>query len=92
MVNFVIKKDGTKVPFNSEKIKVGTKGAASEAGLSEQEAENLAEKILSSINLAFRDKEEVTTAEIRNKILAELDESQPTVAQSWRKYEEGKGE
>ncbi len=91
MANFVTKKDGTKVPFDSEKIKSGVMSAALEAGLSNEEATATAEKILSSVQMAFGSQEEVATSDIRDKILAELDASQPAVSGAWRKYEESKG-
>jgi len=91
MANFVIKKNGERVPFDSEKIKNGIMAAALRAGLSDQEATDITGKVLSSVNMAFEGQEEVATTEIRDKILSELDESQSAVAQSWRKYEESKG-
>ena len=90
MANFAVKKDGPKVPFDSEKIKSGVMAACTEAGLSEEDATNVAEKVLSSVTMAFESQDEVATSEIRDKILSELDESQPAVAEAWRRYEESK--
>ncbi len=92
MANFVVKKDGTKVSFNSEKIKAGVMAACSEAGISEEDATNIAGKILSSVTIAFEGQDEVATSEIRDKILSELDESQPDVAEAWRRFEESKSQ
>ncbi len=92
MTNFVIKKDGTKVPFDSEKIKSAIVMAASEAGLSDDEKNDIAEKVSSSVVMAFEDKEEVLSTEIKNKILSELDASFPVVSEAWRKYEQTKSE
>jgi len=91
MTNFVIKKDGTKIPFDSEKIKSGIMAAALEAGLSEDEQKDVAEKVSSTVIMALESKEEVSSSEIKDMILSELDASSPSVAESWRKYEQTKG-
>ncbi len=92
MANSVIKKDGSKASFDSEKIKAGVMAAALEAGLADQEAGDVASNVLSSVTASFEGQEEVSASDLRDKILAELDESQPSVATAWRKYEEGKGQ
>lgn len=53
MIQFVTKKDGTKVAFDSEKIKSAVAAAATEAGLSDQESSEAALKILSSVHRNF---------------------------------------
>lgn len=91
MANLAIKKDGTKVPFDSEKIKNAVMAAAKEAGLSDDEASSVAEKTLVAVSEAFGSQEEVTTSEIKEKVLSELDASAPLVSESWRKYDESMG-
>jgi len=91
MANFVVKKDGTRVPFDLEKIKGGVMAAASEAGLSDQEATDLAHSTTSLVVDTFEGQEEVSANDIRDKILSDLDVSAPSVAEAWRKYEESKG-
>ena len=91
VANFVTKKDGTKVPFDIEKIKTGVAAASVESGLSEGESASLAQEISNAVVVSFEGSEEVTSDEIREKILSELDETRPSVSESWRKYEEGKG-
>lgn len=88
MASFVIKKDGTKVPFDREKVKRSISRAALEAGLLDAEAADLAERVVSSIMIDFESQEEVATSDVREKIISELDMSAPSVADSWRKYEE----
>lgn len=87
MIQFVTKKNGAKVPFDSEKIKSAVMAAAAEAGLSDQESSEAALKILSSVIMAFEGQEEVATSQIKEKILSELDASTPSVSESWRKYD-----
>lgn len=88
MANFVIKKDGTRVPFDAEKIKTAIMAAASQAGLPEEDSVSITQKVLDSVSLAFADVEEVATSEIKEKVLSELDVISPEVSTSWRKYAE----
>ncbi len=91
MTNFAVKKDGTKVPFSSEKIKSSIMAAASDAGLLDDEKNKITQEVSSSVIMAFEDKEEVSTTEVKDKILLELDVSSPDVAEAWRKYEQANG-
>ncbi|MFH1894617.1 MAG: ATP cone domain-containing protein [Patescibacteria group bacterium] len=87
MAKEVIKKDGTREPFAAEKIMDSISAAATEANLSE-EMKNEAVKDVSSIVIQFAEsKETITTGEIKEKILAELDKSEPSVSAAWRAYE-----
>jgi len=90
MVNFVTKKDATRVAFNAEKIKISITAAAMEAGLTNEQAAETTEKVLGLVMDSFKNVEEVTTTEISEKVLTELDVVAPQVAESWRKYEESK--
>lgn len=90
MANFVTKKDGTRVPFNSEKIMTVVVASALEAGLSEDEANDLAGRVVEAIESAFRDEEEISSAKIRDVIFSELEVMAPAVLESWKYYEEGK--
>jgi transcriptional regulator NrdR family protein len=92
MATFVTKNDGSRIAYDVEKIKHGVMSAAMEAELSEEEAEKIAEEISASISATFEGVEEVSTTEIREKILSELDATHPVVSEAWRKYEEGKHE
>jgi transcriptional regulator NrdR family protein len=86
MANQVVKKDGSKEPFDVEKIKRGVRLAGQQAGLDEIKQNELAEKIAAKIVEILKDKEEVTTIEIRDKILGELDIYAPSVSTAWRDH------
>ena len=92
MANFVIKKDGNRVPFDAEKIKASITAAASEAGFSHDSTEEVVGSIASSVEIAFEGQEEVSSTEIKDKILSDLDEMQPAIAESWRRHAEAKGQ
>ncbi len=90
MTSTVIRKDGTKQPFDSEKIKKSISNAAREANLSEERQNEVVEEVTNKVIQSIQEKDEVATSEIREKILAELDSVEPSVSAAWRKYEEEK--
>ena len=75
----------------SEKIKSAVTAAASQAGFSPDEASNTAMKVLDSVIMAFGDREEVPTSEIKGKVLSDLDTMAPEVLAAWKQYEEARG-
>lgn len=90
MLTSVIKKNGKKVPFDPEKIKSAIAGACTDAGVADAEKHIIVEQVSASMVMDFMDKTEVTTDQIKEKILDELDNSSPFVAKHWREYEQGK--
>lgn len=87
MANQVVKKNGSKEPFDAEKIKKVIRSSGQQAGLDEVEQNEISEKIAAKIVEIFQDKEEVTAIEIRDKVLEELDVYAPSVSAAWRDYE-----
>ena len=90
MANFVIKKDGTKAPFDVEKIKNAVGAAARGANLPEERKNEVVAQVTAAVTQALAGKEEVTAIEIKDAVLKELDTVEPSVAASWRKYDEEK--
>lgn len=87
MATFVTKKDGTKLPFDPEKIKASVVAACLDAELSNEEADKISVEILDLVVGALKEVEEVSTTEVRDKVLAELDMLHPNIAEAWRRYE-----
>lgn len=88
MANQVIKKDGTKEPFDSGKITRAIESATKEAGISPERMNEVVNQV-SGVVLEFAaTKEEIATTELKEKILSELDKVEPTVAATWRKYDQ----
>jgi len=83
----VIKRDGSQENFEPEKIRKAVIMAAKEAGVPEQEIEELAQKIVSSIERFANLVQHLRIEAIREKILAELDKMKPQVAAAWRDYD-----
>ncbi len=92
MVNFVVKNDGEKVAFDSEKINASIMAACQDAELEEAQQADITQKVSSVVMMNLESKEEISTTEIKNMILSELDAAHPNVAEAWRRYDEGKGE
>jgi len=90
MANQVIKKDGSKEPFDAEKIKKSIRLASQQAGLDEAKQNEITEKVTAKVVDMLQGQEEVRTIEIGDKILAELDLFAPTVSAAWRDYEMSK--
>lgn len=90
MVNQVIKKDGSKEPFDVEKVKKGIRMASQQAGFDEARKNEVTEKVTAKVIEAFQNQEEVRALEIRDKILSELDIEAPAASAAWREYEASK--
>jgi len=91
MAKEVIKKDGSKQPFDPEKIRNSLKGAAARTELPEERQNEVVEQVATAVIQLADAKEEIATSEIRENILSELDKVEPTVSAAWKKYEEEKG-
>jgi transcriptional regulator NrdR family protein len=91
MAQQVIKRDGTTEPFDAEKIRKAVELAANEAELEPERVAEVVEQVSESVLQFAAEKEEVATSELREKILAELEEIEPSVAESWRRYDEERG-
>jgi len=91
MAKFVIKKDGAKEPFDAKKIEASIMTAASESNLPKERANEVVKQVASVATQLAEGKEEIATAEIKAKILSELDTLEPSVSEAWRKHEQEKG-
>ena len=91
MAKFVIKRDGRKEPFDVEKIKKAITASASRTDLSEKQLKKVVKKVSKAAVKLAKKKEEIATAEIREKVLSDLDALEPSISEAWRKYDEEKG-
>ncbi len=87
MANFIIKKDGSKQPFDAQKIKSAIITAATQAGVTAEEGAKIAEEVANTITQSIANLNEVLGVEIRARIISQLDAIAPAVAEAWRKYE-----
>ncbi|MBU3942859.1 transcriptional regulator [Patescibacteria group bacterium] len=86
----VIKKNGTKEPFDPEKIRKSIAGAAQRTDIPEERKNEVVEQVTAAVVPTLEGREEIETSEIRETILSELDRIEPGVANAWREYEQGK--
>jgi transcriptional regulator NrdR family protein len=88
MANFVVKKDGKKIPYDPNKIKSSIMAAAADAGFSVKAASETAQKIFDLVDMAIGTREDVPTSEIKERILDELDAMAPDISKAWAKYDQ----
>lgn len=84
----VIKKDGRKELFDFEKLKKSIAAAARDAGLTSEKISELVTEVSALVFQLISKYEEVQSAEIREKVLGELNRVEPSVVKAWKKYEE----
>ncbi|MDD3985099.1 MAG: ATP cone domain-containing protein [Methanobacterium sp.] len=83
----VIKRKGTKEPFNPDKIKGSLQKATINAGYSVEEKNDIINEVFTNINKKLDDKEEINTETIRMCLLTELDKCEPYIAKSVRRFD-----
>lgn len=86
MVKNVIKKDGSKVPFDTKKINRAITRAAQDAKLAPAEINKVVNEISDTIIKFVETKEKILSSEIRDLILSRLDRVSPNVSSEWRKF------
>ncbi len=90
MAKEVTKKNGTKEPFDAEKIKNSIRAAAKGTSLSEERKNGVVEQVAATIIQMAEGRDEIATLEIKEKILSELDTIEPAISAEWRKYDQEK--
>ncbi len=90
MATEVIKKDGRKEPFDPEKIKSSITAAANLTDLSEERKNEVVEQVATAAIQMAEGREEISTSELKQKILSDLDGIEPTISEVWKKHEEEK--
>lgn len=83
----VIKRDGSKQPFDAEKLKDSIGKAAREAGHDDAKVAEVVAQASEGVLALAGGVEEITTAELKMKILADLDTTAPEVSAAWRKHD-----
>jgi transcriptional regulator NrdR family protein len=92
MAKEVIKRDGSRQPFDAEKIKNAIRAAGAETDVADEEIEKAVEQVMVSVLQVAGEKEVISTAEIKEKVLSELDTIKPAISEAWRKYDREKKE
>ena len=88
MIEKVIKKDGSEVSFDVNKIKGSITRAAQDAKLEQVEIDKIVGDVSNTIMVFAESKNKLMSSEIKDKILSELDLIAPRVSAEWRKFME----
>lgn len=91
MATQVIKRDGSKQPFDEAKLRRSIELACQDAGLAEEKTAEVVNQVLPSVLETANSKEEIATSEIADAVLAGLDSAESTAAEAWRKHVASKG-
>ena len=86
MAKQVIKSTGEKVPFSAKKIIGAITRAAKDAKLPPEEINQVVNEVSDKAILFAEAKDKVTSMEIRDVILSELDVIAPKVSAEWRRF------
>ena len=83
----VVKKRGTKEPFEEDKIRKSIKKAAIDTNYSLNEIKNLTEEIITDITEESEKIGEINSEAIRMSIFKKLDENNSSIVESWKKFD-----
>ncbi len=83
----VIKRDGSKEPFDIEKVQTVVRKAAEEVGIADDRIEEILMETSEAATATTQNTNEVATSTIRDEVLATLDALEPSVSEAWRKYD-----
>lgn len=87
MVSVVVKSDGTKEPFDIEKLKKSIGAAARDAGLESGRTSELITQVSAAVFQLVSHNDEVKSGELKEKVLEELSKVEPSVVAAWKKYD-----
>ena len=82
----VIKKDGSKENFRSEKIRKGIENAARRADVDKKRAKEIASKVAREVADSFRDRDEVRSRDIRDRVVRDLDREEKKLAREFKSF------
>jgi transcriptional repressor NrdR len=83
----VVKKRGTREPFDMDKIKKSIDKAAIDANYTLEEIKTLTEEIIRDITEEGEKIGELDTEAIRTSIFNTLDENESSIVESWKKFD-----
>ena len=83
----VVKRNGSREDFSEEKVRKALRKAVIDSGLSADRRDEAIESTTRAVAERARAREEITSREIREGILSELDRTAPDVSTSWRVFD-----
>ena len=82
----VIKKDDKQEDFDNNKVRNGIEEAAKRTDINNERVKEIVDNIAKDIEDNFKDKDEVKSADIRERIIERLNEEEKKIADSFREY------
>jgi len=82
----VIKKDDKREDFDNNKVRRGIEEAAKRTDIDNDRAKEIADKVAKDVEDNFKDRDEVKSADIRERVLERLNEEEKKIADSFRDY------
>ncbi len=83
----VVKKRGTREPFEDDKIRKSIEKAAIDTDYALKEIKNLTEEIITDITEESEKIGEIDSEAIRMNIFKKLDENNSSIVESWKKFD-----
>ncbi|MFH1978018.1 MAG: ATP cone domain-containing protein [Candidatus Aenigmatarchaeota archaeon] len=82
----VIKRDDKREDFNNNKVRKAIEEAAKRTDVDNDRTKEIVDKVAKDVEENFKDKDEVKSADIRERILERLNKEEKKVANSFRDY------
>lgn len=82
----VVKRDGSRENFKRDKIRKAVESAAKRVAIDKKRVKEIAEKVARDIEDNFRDKDEVRSRDIRDRVLRALEREEKRVAKEFRSF------
>jgi transcriptional regulator NrdR family protein len=82
----VIKKDGSRENFKRDKIVKSIGNAAKRVTIDNKKAKEIAERVARDVEDNFRDRDEVRSRDIRDRVLKALEREEKKVAKEFRSF------
>jgi transcriptional repressor NrdR len=83
----VVKNKGKVEAYNPNKIKGALQKATIDAGYTVEEKQDIINEVFANINKKIDDEKEIKSETIKMCLLTELDECEPYIAKSWRRFD-----
>jgi transcriptional regulator NrdR family protein len=84
----VIKRNGQREDFRAEKIANAIRKASIDAGIQIDKKKKMMEDVSKKAIEMAEQKGQIATSALRDKILNELNQTEPKVAEAWRKFDQ----
>ncbi len=87
----VIKSNGKKEQFKPQKLRKSIENAITDAGYTITDQMGTIEQATQDVENMAMDRNEISSREIRNEVVNDLESNAPKAAHSWRNYERQHG-